>query len=391
MDNTINSKVEQIRSFFKKAQPDNHPIVNHPLSQCEEYVKGLYFDMLCVMAQYENEDVENQNRFIQRIMAGCNETMTISEHIKRAMEISVDKVTEFVKQCNDNNLKEIFFIDSLIICCANGTPNRKQVDFLAEIGDVFGYDKISVKFMGELVIAVLEQDFEKLKECVNNYEDIEKELAAANCYIQPIIDENVVSSNDNLIYYSLLFCNEPLFDGITEYDAKGMFGDYVKIKHKDSVTIENHIINKPVIYNSVKRVVLKGCEIRDVSRFDCVENVVIENCFFSMDLTGRIWSEVFYFYNGDCNVEISNSRFINCHNNSTTSTIIGSQNNNCVKIESCEFIECSSGFSGSIISTSNNLEVNNCVFINCKNGNRLFSCGPYTGDNNKFIGCCRER
>lgn len=271
MDNTVNAKVEQIRSFFKKAQPDNHPIVNHPLSQCEEYVKGLYFDMLCVMAQYENEDVENQNRFIQRIMAGCNETMTISEHIKRAMEISVDKVTEFVKQCNDNNLKEIFFIDSLIICCANGTPNRKQVDFLAEIADVLCFDKNKVKFISELTVAILEQDSDKYGQLMNNNADeYKKFIRQIFCYTKLFVYNDVLVRNNNEIYYySPKINNQSLFDEAANF------------KEIDEITFENQFIDNNINFLSVKKVTLINCKIQNATlQFESVDKILIEDCEF---------------------------------------------------------------------------------------------------------------
>ena len=138
MSETMDKKVEMVRSFFKKEQPKNHPIKNHPLEKCEEYVKNLYIDMLCVFAMYDNDDTENQNRFIERIIYGVGDTLSIADHIKRAMEITVDKVSEFIKQIQDNDIKDIFFIDALIISCANGSPTKKQTEFLAEFADMLG-------------------------------------------------------------------------------------------------------------------------------------------------------------------------------------------------------------------------------------------------------------
>ena len=115
MSNEINKRVDRIRTFFKKVQPQNHPIKDHPVAGCDEYVKGIYFDMLCVIAMYENDDTENQNRFIQRLMAGSGDTLTITEHNQRAMEITTEKMSEFITQVQNNNW--LFHEKRLILYC----------------------------------------------------------------------------------------------------------------------------------------------------------------------------------------------------------------------------------------------------------------------------------
>ena len=401
MDNTINAKVEQIRSFFKKAQPDNHPIVNHPLSQCEEYVKGLYFDMLCVMAQYENEDVENQNRFIQRIMAGCNETMTISEHIKRAMEISVDKVTEFVKQCNDNNLKEIFFIDSLIICCANGTPNRKQVDFLAEIADVLCFDKNKVKFISELTVAILEQDSDKYGQLMNNNADeYKKFIRQIFCYTKLFVYNNVLVRNNNeLYYYSPKINNQSLFDEAANF------------KEIDEITFENQFIDNNINFLSVKKVTLINCKIQNATlQFESVDKILIEDCEFEWNgehnFTYEDGRKNYYFrdraiklYLSGANISVRNCKFSGfkvfsyLENSSDGSgygavfcDLLGKAEYNKLVIDNCEFKDINTSashyrsFADNCIfysySRRYKIEVTNSHFSNCNSNStntRLFN------------------
>lgn len=378
--NDVNKKVDSIREFFKKNQPKNHPIENHPIGECEEYVKNLYFDMLCVIAQYENEDVENQNKFIERIMVGSNETMPISEHIKRAMSITVDTITEFIKQCKDNHLNEIFFIDSLIISCGNGTPNRKQVEFLSEFADVFGFDKKKVNFFSMLALSILEDNFEKLKNTFNDIPiDANYIIPKVECYTQPIIDKNVINDENNKYYFSLVVSDTPLFS------------ENVTISNPDNIIIENQLLKDTTIkFNSIKSVTLKNCVIKNNSlRFDGVQQVNIEECFFDFKKISN-----YLYIESNCKIIVNNSKFINLSNNNTGVFFVKNGQNCTIDIYDCRFEDCSS-HSGIIVCTSANsanrskVNVTNCYFSNCHGHNLFYDC-DYTKENCTFINCCRE-
>ncbi|WP_298482117.1 right-handed parallel beta-helix repeat-containing protein [uncultured Ruminococcus sp.] len=305
MANAIDTKVKQIRTFFKRNQPKSHPILEHPISKCEEYVRGLYFDMLCVMAQYENEDVENQNRFIQRIMAGCEESMPITEHIKRAMEISADKVEEFLKQCKENDLSEIFFVDSLLIACANGAPNKKQVEFLAEIGDVLGFDKGKMQYLTELAVSILEQDSEKYETANAGYEEENKGklLEQMVCYTKQFVCGLLIDIPTYRYYYAKKQSDTSLFDVGTTF------------KNLDSIVIENQFMNQLIVFQSIKSVVLRNCTIRSTTLyFVAIDNIIIDNCTFEWngkhDFVYEDGKSDYYYADRAIDFELSNSNIL---------------------------------------------------------------------------------
>lgn len=409
MSEEINKKVNQLRAFFKKNQAENHPIKNHPLNECEDYVKELYFDMLCVMAQYENEDIENQNKFIQRIMVGCNATMPISEHIKRAMSLTVENIAEFLKQCRDNELSDIFFMDCLLISCGNGTPNKKQVEFLAEIADVLGFDKNKVKFMSELAVAVLEQDFEKLKSAVTNYDELKGETENTSCYVQPIVDMNVVSTDKKKIFYSIKLIDKPTFKLLNDLPEGEIFEfgedniEYTEFSKLDEIIFENQYINTPLKFTSIKSVILKNCKIDNSNGhfyFDSVKNITIEKCVF----TGTGIKEIYYsggaMYLQNCHktlVSISNSEFNDLNlsewGNNFGSIIANefdrSANKPKLNFINCEFNDCHARIA---ISYCCSVYIDGCYFSNCHDTLFGYTDSDYEkGPNeNKFIGCGRE-
>lgn len=381
MSNEINKRVDRIRTFFKKVQPQNHPIKDHPVAGCDEYVKGLYFDMLCVIAMYENDDTENQNRFIQRLMAGSGDTLTITDHIKRAMEITTDKVNELIVQVKSSSLTEILFIDSLIISCANGLPNRKQTEFLAELGDTLGLNKAAIKFSSELAVGILEQDFDKIKECVGRYNNIESIVVSADCYIKSIIESVFLVNQDisldpkTIHYYSSVRMDTPIFKEIQE------------LKNYDSVVAENITFKELVKFTSISKVKFVGCVFENISDaavyFSAVDEVEIEDCIFIH------LRSVFGFSSCGIKFKINNCIFEDCRNDRKSA--IFTSNGAIIKFESCRFKNNSSRYNYGIVSDGNSITANNCEFYNCHAGRAIFAGGSLSESNNKYVGCTTVR
>jgi len=381
MSETMDKKVEMVRSFFKKEQPKNHPIKNHPLEKCEEYVKNLYIDMMCVFAMYDNDDTENQNRFIERIIYGVGDTLSIADHIKRAMEITVDKVSEFIKQIQDNDIKDIFFIDALIISCANGSPTKKQTEFLAEFADMLSFAKDDIQFVCEFIIGILEQDFDKLLKSVNDYEDIENYVNKASCYIKNLTDSKNVFTDSEVYCYSLV------------QSKMEMFSQSYLFQSKNSVTLENIVVDNHLGFKGVKTVTLKNCIFENINGyalgFEGVENVNIENCIFrnlekaiqfhdasTTTVSDTIFKDFSVKYNSiiGCSAHHGNNmNFKNC----LFENIVTAEKNSLDKL---------------IYGSNGRISAVNCKFYNCVGAKYLFAnrytYESYTHENCEYIGCC---
>ncbi len=347
----------------------------HPLIGCDEYVRGLYIDMLCVVAMYENEDNENQNRFIQRIMAGCNDKTLINEHIKNAMQLSVEKISEIIKQIKDNNLENIFYLESLIINCANGQPNKKQAHFLAELGEVLGFDKKKISFMCDLAVAVVEQNFEDLKPKALEYEEGAYICKNAACYVW---DKSLFSTKKDLYYYSKSISEQPLFD------------ESIELENLNSVVIENQTITTQLSFTSINKVTIINCNIRNINSicfyFAGVKTVEVKNCRFS-DCYGG-----FSFDSRDTMLNIEDSEFNNFKNSYDYSgVIVCSKKGNQITIRNSIFRNLKAcGLYPGVISYDNSVTSINCVYSNCL-GYAMFRFGKFTGEKNTYTSCVRER
>lgn len=199
----MSNNAEKLRTKLHRELPFAHPIKEHPIAACEEFVKKLYIDMLCVIAQYENSDTEFALNFVQRIMAGANMKEPVTEHVKNALEITEERFGEFLRQCRENKLENIFVVDAMLISCADGRPSVKQVEFITEISEVLLLNKNHVEFLGNLASVILEQDSEKTNSLLKKVRNA-KELNVDTflCYLKEYLVGVIVDSDELLYLYS---------------------------------------------------------------------------------------------------------------------------------------------------------------------------------------------
>lgn len=271
---TINTKVEAIRRFFADSKAENHPIKEHPISAMEEYVRDLYLDMLCVVAQYECRDTENGFTLIRRIMAACAGTQPLAEYIKHSMEITSERTAEFIKQCKDNRLCEIFMIDSILLSCANGTPNSKQVGFIAQFGDMLGFDKNNMAEITKFAFAILEQDSKKYQEFLND--NNEALQLNALCYTREFVSGLIVCTSRKRYYYS-----KNLAEYNVPHDDKNE--ENFVISELDEIKFENLTISNMEYLNlqMIKNIIFESCHcMRGPLKLTSVDKIFINNCVF---------------------------------------------------------------------------------------------------------------
>lgn len=268
---TINTKVKAIRRFFADSKATNHPVKDHPISKAEEYVRDLYLDMLCVVAQYECSDTENGFTLIRRIMAACENTQPLEEYIKHSMEITTERTAEFIKQCKDNGLCEIFMVDSMLLSCSNGSPNAKQIAFLAQFGDMLELDRSKIEEISKFALAILEQDSDSYQEILNdNNEEIQTN---ALCYAKYFVIGLIICTSKKRHYFS---------KNIAKYNISSA----CVISTLDEVKFENLIISDIgyLYLKMIKSVVFENCHcIRGPLQLYAIDKVVINNCTFKWE------------------------------------------------------------------------------------------------------------
>lgn len=268
--------VERIRDFLVRQWPMAHPI-QHPMGELDEYVKNRYADMLCVFAQYENRGTEAAVNFIQRLMAGAGMSEPVTEHIKNAMELTVEGFDEFLTLCRENDLSDGLLLDGMLIACAGGPPGKKQLEFLAELAEILMVEKSRLKYLSQMARAILEQDQEgyyalcqELPECFRM-----ALIERAVPYLKEFISGILVDTPEML----WLYAREKSDFDLSNFSKLRIPHDTVLLEHLTLTLAELCNID---FSNSCQRAELRECDFRNCTlRFFNVSKITINNCEFA--------------------------------------------------------------------------------------------------------------
>ena len=402
------NNAEKLRTKLHRELPLAHPIKEHPIDKCEEFVKKLYIDMLCVIAQYENSDTEFALNFVQRIMAGADMKEPVTDHVKNAMEITEERFGEFLRQCRENKLENIFVVDAMLISCADGKPNVKQVAMLAELTAALGFKKKQVEILSSLTAVILEQNsneyFKIYRTIPKN--DVFSFIMSAICYIKEFVSGILIDCGELVYVYSkektdLKKLLETMPSVFQEEDASYWGIYHCKILNRKKAVFENLIINQQIQLESGNSVTFKNCEMYSAKVIN-YRFLEITECVFD----GRNDSTNFYFISEGIKISITNSIFrnylsekgrIGCRLICKEDNIYrcGYVTTNSARVENCSVIvnQCSfenidsdKVFSNAFSSHNRNVSVKNSNFLNCTS-KFLFSEWE-TLQNNTYTNCC---
>ena len=238
---------------------------------------------------------------MRRVHAGAGLTNDFTEHIKNAMEITVERFEEFISQCKENKLENIFFVDGLIAACAEGTPNSKQVDFISEIADALRISKQNVNHLSELAVSILEQSADKYHAACDKIEAENRWALVRNivCYVKEFVSGVIIDCEEILWIYSKEMAELKYFD--IERDKDGEIVDvksYNNWSNHKQVIVENQ---KILWYDDFDAPYFHGFRHISIPCFD------IDNCeFFTLQ---NCYSERSFGFTNVINVDISKCKF----------------------------------------------------------------------------------
>lgn len=372
MSNT-NKQVELIRTSFLKNLASAHPLKEHPIDNCEEYVQKLYIDALTVISQYENPNAEDTNRFIQRIMAGAGLKEPFTEHLKNAFEITPERYGEFLKQCAENKLTDIFLIDSMIIACAAGEPNKKQVDFVAETADMLSVRKNRFEWLTGVAKCILMQSSEEYKAVCEKIPHDEKNeiIPQIVCYLKEFVCGVLVDTDDLYWVYSR---EKTEFKQDGNQDKK-----IIEVHDRTKVIFENIITDYRISLSSCNHVEFKNCELVFVGH-DNVGEAHYDSCIFDGKTS---WRDIFDYSDTKINVLFTNCKFANYQAgewgklNRAKSTVS-------ITADHCKFSNIYCDCNHGLLCCGEHV-VKNCEFISCGSKYKCWDTDDVTEENNNFI------
>lgn len=292
---TFEERIDKVREYFKEHKAERYPFENTALSEKDEYIKSLYFRMLCTLIRYTGEASEMQVLYVKRLIAGCNGESEFQDYMKMALDLDISDVEEFISVFREDGIRYYFCIDGAILLSAAETEEKKY-ELLAELIETLGITHGELKYLAAVAQSVVLQSSEKFDEAKTFAPDTLCPLSMYH-YVQGFYAGAIVDTPNEIHIFS---CDR------SEVDLSA----YGVLKNK-KVIIENISCSfkGDVILEGCAEVLIRNCKFMGSQynfKFNTIGNVIIENCDVR-DFTNRFA----YFSNTD-NFTVLNSRFFNC-------------------------------------------------------------------------------
>lgn len=287
-------KIDKMRNYFNAHKAERYPFINTMLAEKDEYTKSLYFRMLCMLVRYTNEPSEAQILYIKRLIAGTKAENTFQDYMKKAIEIEIKDIEEFISILSKDELKYYFCIDGAILLSV--APNDKNYKLLAEIIEILGVTKKELDYLMAVTRSICLQDSEAFNSAKELSLESTKSLDVYH-YIEEFYSGDVVNT-PNLLH--ITSCDKSELD-LSQY------GEFTSQK----VIIENVqcCLSENLVFNGCAEVIVKNCKFTsDIPNFEFynIGKITIENCEFS-NFEMRVAN-----FNNVNEIYCIHNKFINC-------------------------------------------------------------------------------
>lgn len=384
---TFENQVDNLRKYLEENKGEGFPLKNAALSEKEEYVKSLYFRMLCTLIRYTGEPSEMQVLYVNRLIAGCNAESKFQDYMKMALDLDTSDISEFIAAFKEDDLRFYFCIDGAILLSVAQTSD-KNYELLAELIEVLGINKDELTYLSAVAKSIIAQSAELFNEASKLSTDSTGALPLypylSSFYTGPIAQH---TSNELYVYS----CDKSEYDVSTceAYKVKRIIFENISIALQkdlsfegcDEVIIRNcriKINEYCLSFSSVEKIIFEesifdGGSKNPINIINCAD-VKINSCSFR-DFTSRtIWQEKVGAFN------VTDSSFERCEYNYSWNEnhwaplggVIGSSNPNSNGVNcftNCSFISCGGknkqGCCASCFISNCCSELNSCRFEGC--------------------------
>lgn len=288
-------QIDTIRSYLAEYKAERYPLENELLSKKAEYVKSLYFRMLCTLVRYTGDPSEMQVLYIRRLIAGTHAESEFQDYMKMALDLDTEDIDEFISVFKEDDLKYYFCIDGAIVLSVR-KADEKNYELFAELIELLGITRDELTYLVSVARAILCASSEQLdlakKISPKSTKDLSLRPYVAGFYTGMLAD----TSKLRYIYS----CNktEVNLSNYTAYDAKRVI--------LENITIS---LQQDLVFDGCAEVIIRKCSFHGNSnrlKFLRVGHVTIEECEISN------FSNRFAIFTDTNNLYLNKNRFVNC-------------------------------------------------------------------------------
>lgn len=262
-------QIDKIRKYFEEHKAERYPFENALLSEKDEYIKSLYFRMLCTLVRYTGEPSEMQVLYIRRLIAGSYAENEFQDYMRMALDLDTEDIDEFISVFEEDDLKYYFCIDGLIVLTVAEAPD-KNYELLAELIEMLGLCRDEVVYLATISKAIISRDVVMFDGAKDLATESVKALSMYQ-YIRDFYTGKIVDTEKEVHFYS--------------YEKEKVLLDRNIFKNK-KVTIENGILSlsKLIIFEGCEEVFLKNCQFSAEKeycfQFKGCKKVIVKDCVF---------------------------------------------------------------------------------------------------------------
>lgn len=295
---TFENQIDKIRNYFEDHKAERYPFENAALSEKDEYIKSLYFRILCAVIRYTGEPSEMQVLYVQRLIAGSHAENDFQGYMKMALDLDTNDIDEFISTFIEDDLKYYFCIDGTILLSVAETSD-KNYELLAELIEMLGVNQAELTYLASAAKAIITQSTELFDETKALSPNSTKDLSLYH-YVSGFYTGMIVDTPELCHIYS---CSQQTLD----------ISNYAVFKSK-RVIIENisttlTTLQQNLVFDGCAEVIIRKCSFNDSKnyiKFNNIGKVIVEDC----EING--FSNRFAYFTHTNNIIIRKNRFINC-------------------------------------------------------------------------------
>lgn len=227
-------------------------IKNDLLLDETDYIKELYFKMICFVLTQDKIIQDSQKIVISRLSYGSNISFNMSDMFTKALSIEIKDVENFVDQFKNKDLKYRFVLDALVLLLLNDTLNDSII-LIVKLSELLSIKKEEMLGIARLAKVILDQ------------------------------------KNDSYMLYDL---NKCLSISKEVYDGYLSLLSFDKVIYNEQVTLINNLeiedFNTKILQvikdhrTPIIKVLNSRISLKDISLvFGDYKEVIFENCEFS--------------------------------------------------------------------------------------------------------------
>ncbi len=275
--------INNLIALLKQHMAQSYELSNVMLRKSDEYTQSLYFRMLCAVTLASDDNNDEQQLYLRRVLAGIESKAELDEYMADALHMFESDIEDFVETLKDSDLRYTFCVDALILISA-AQNNEHAYEIAACLFELLSIKNDELRFLSVFAAGVLTRSNKKITQAEKlrpmSMRNIELKFYIYAFRVGPIVsdknephylslnnDASQIDTSEVITKQQVSFKNMKLELGANEnLRFRGNYTvEFIDCEIKGS--------NIPITFKKVTNVIFTGCRISGFTkRFSVLDN-----------------------------------------------------------------------------------------------------------------------